>query len=657
MSSASDPLDQAFPDASTPDAAVTGDPLDAAFPEKKDAAPDSPWAKRKTLIDKNGEVQSGPLGFINGLAELGGKSIANIPYGAAHAVVDLTRRIRGTDPNAPDSGVVDALKVPLSGNAKSVATSLGAGADSYIPDSLPGDAGSGDVNEAADFGSGPTVRLMKNVAPIAADAAAIAPVVALGRGISGIPSDIRAASVRPGPVGDVPSAAQDVINQASAGQSMGAAGAATDVASLDPQMQTAIVKAAQKTGGAVNLDALKAHAEASEHGVQLMRGQATRDPEQFTEEQNSTHPDIVGRINAQETQMVDALDTIRRDASPTNVANSPRENGQVVINDLKAYDTPKVEAINAAYKDANDANVAAGKGTLKLDPKAGVDHAAQTLEDREDLLPSEGQNILTKMKAAADAGVGIPVKQAETWKTIVSRASRKYERSADNNAVNALSDFRDSLEAMNPTSDAAAGVQEKFNTARSLAKQRFDEMDADPAYKAAALSTPEEAKDLSDTFLDDNILGKAAAKSQVDRMMSKLSDEGQGAVASHALGAIRKGAVSANGKISPSGFNTAMQKYGDKLGSLVSPETQDSLESLGRVVTNSKVEPAGGKVNYSRSGVIARDAMKSLAEGAVDKATRGVYGYAKNALNLSENKFAREALKPGAGLEDLKEKP
>jgi hypothetical protein len=443
--------------------------------------------------------------------------------------------------------------------------------------------------------------------------------------------------------------AQQVADAATARQSGGAAATAPNISAASPSIQQAIADTKPQN---VNQTALQNHLEADQHGVQLTKGQATRDPAQYSEEQNTTHPDVVARINAQNNQMVNAIDTIRRDASPTNVANSPRENGQVVLNDLKAYDEPKVKAISAAYDDANSSNVAAGKGALKLDPQPGIDHATQALEDREELLPSEGKSILEKMKTAADTGEGIPLKQAETWKTVISRATRKYQQSGDTNAVSALSDFRDSLEQMQP-SNAAAGVQAKFNNARALAKARFDEIDADPAYAAAVGDTVKKGQPspLADTFIDDYALSKSAPKSQIDLMMGKLSDEGKGAVASHTLSAVRKGAVNASGNVVPNGYNTALTKYGDKLDSLVSPETQDSLESLGRVITNAKVAPPGNYVNYSKSGVIG-NAARGIGEGIVQSHT---YGLGIPILKgLSKNKFANDALAPGAGIDQTK---
>jgi hypothetical protein len=519
--------------------------------------------------------------------------------------------------------------------ARSAPTNLGPQATVAMADAntLPSPTALGDI--AASHGASPGLSTALAVAPTALSMMAV-------------PRSL-------GP--QVPAAtAQEIAAATAAKQSGGAAGAAPNVSAASPELQTAIQDAARKTGGAVNPDALQAHLEADQHGIQMTKGQVTRDPAQFSNEQNSTHPDLVNRISAQNGQMVDAIDNIRRDASPTTVSNSPRENGQVVLDDLKAYDKPIVEKVSAAYDEANAANVAAGKGALKLDPKPAVDHAAGALEDREDLLPSEGKAILEKMKDAAKSGEGIPLKQAETWKTIISRASRKYERSGDTNAVSALSDFRTSLEQMAPT-NASAPVLAKFNNARALSKARFDELDADPAYRAAVNdSTPKgETSPLADTFLDDYALNRGAPKAQIDRMMGKLGEEGTGAVASHTLSAIRKGAVNASGNVLPNGYNTAVAKYADKLPSLVSSDVNDSLQSLGRVITNAKVAPPGSFVNYSKSGVISNAAhgLGEVALGQVPIAKHGI----PIIKGIMESRFAKDAIAPGAGLDQLKTRP
>lgn len=436
--------------------------------------------------------------------------------------------------------------------------------------------------------------------------------------------------------------AQSVANEAAARQSGGAAGTGADLSETSQPIKDVIAATKPEE---INVKAMENHREADAHGVELTKGQATQDPAQWSGEHNSTDPKLVERFNTQETQLVNAIDNVRRDASPTNVANSPRENGQVVIDELKAYDEPIKAKVSATYGEAEAMQKAAGKGALQLDAKPAVEHAAEVLEDREDLLPGEARPILDKLRQAADSGTGIPLKQAETWKTIVARASRKYERAGDGNATQALSDFRDSLEQLAP-SNASAPVLAKFNEARALARDRFSKMDDDPAYKAAANDDKKrgEPSNLADTFLDDYALNRSAPKAQVDLMAQKLGEEGKGALASHALSAIRKGAVNASGKVRPEGYNAAVAKYQDKLDSLVSPETLDKLESLGRVITNAKVEPPGGSTNWSKSGVISNAAHAAAGHLPIVK---HLAPFAKSYLDAN---FAKEAVKPGAGI-------
>lgn len=458
----------------------------------------------------------------------------------------------------------------------------------------------------------------------------------------------------PGPKG-MPPTAEDVASTTAARQSGGAAGAAPNLADASPELRQAVVDASQKTGGAVNPQALTAHIEADQHGVQLMKGQALRDPEQFTAEQNSTHPDIVTRINAQNGQMIDALDTIRRDASPTTVGNDYIENGRAAVDALKAYDEPIQADIRAKYKTLIDAN----GGSVPIDTGQFLGNVDQALK----------KGFLTKTAAASPevseildsvrSGQPMDFEGFENARTRLAQAQR-----AGGSAGEAARIVRGQLEQM-PLSPEATQLKGLADAARSAAKSRFDALEADPAYQAAVDDVSAGNKrgsptPLADTFLDKYALSKSAPKSQVDLMMQKINatdPDAAGAVASHALNAVRKAAVSPNGNISPNGYNGAIQKLGPKLNSLIAPETQDSLESLGRTITNAKVEPAGGKVNYSRSGIIARDAIQSAAEGLANAKTGGLYGVAKKILNVSENKFAKDALRPGAGLDQLEPTP
>jgi hypothetical protein len=591
---------------------------------------------------KEGEITTGPIGFINGLAEIAGKGIGNIPMAAVHGAYDLASRALGHGPQPSEP------TFPLSANAQSV----GQG----ISDAVTGAAEPYRVRAAEPF-------LNNYVAPVLGDVGAIAPIAG---GVAG-----RLAKAAVASAGETRVAAQEVINNSGAGQSMGAAAATHDVEALSPQLQAAVVDAGRKTGGKVNLDALTAHAEFEQHGVEPLRGQITRDPEQFTEEQNSTHPDIIARINKQTPQLTDALDTIRRNASPTSVGNDYIENGRAAVDALKQYDEPIRADVSAKYKALADAN----GGSMPVDGRSFVDKADADLkaQNKARYLPPEVRSTLDDLREGGDFSFS----NFENLRTDLAAASRKAERAGDGNAVGAIMLTRNALEQL-PLSgkasqsglfsaggagapDAAALTQMKAlaDQARSAAKARFDAMDADPAYRAAVDDVSAGNKrgspsPLADTFLDKYALSKSAPQSQVDLMMQKIKatdPEAAGAVASHALNAVRKAAISPNGNVLPSGFNGVMQKLGPKFDSLLAPETRDSLESYGRVLSRAKVEPAGGKVNYSRSGVIARDAMQTMAEGLANAKTGGTYGILKKMLNIKENAFAKDALKPGAGLD------
>src|SRR5882757_2639326 len=119
---------------------------------------------------------------------------------------------------------------------------------------------------------------------------------------------------------------QDVINQSSAQQSMGAAGASRDISNLSNPLKQ---KIASTDPTSLNHEALDRHAKADQFGIQLSKGEATQDPTQWTREFNSkaNGPEQANHVNGNNQKLIDALDSIRRDASPSSVSNDPTVNG------------------------------------------------------------------------------------------------------------------------------------------------------------------------------------------------------------------------------------------------------------------------------------------------------------------------------------------
>ena len=437
-------------------------------------------------------------------------------------------------------------------------------------------------------------------------------------------------------------------------QSMGAARAAPPVQNASPVLQQAIRQASQQTGGPVNPTALENHLEADQHGIQLTKGQAKRDPVQFSNEQNSTNPDLVKRFNEQNQQLTDALDNVRREAAPATVQNDPIENGQIAVDALKAYDEPIRADINAKY---DAARAASANGDLQMDGSSFVDSANKALRPQSKFrfLPSTVRGILDDV---ANADGKMTLDDFQAYSTQLGNESAKARAAGDGNAVAAISKVNDALQDIEPIGEETAKAKSLFDNARAAAKARFDELDDDPAYRAAVDDVSlngvkrGEPSALADKFLDRYAL--QAPKANVDRLMAKLDPESQQAVTAHTLSTIRMSAVRPNGNVSPNGFNSAVAKYGPKLDSLVSPETRESLESLGRVITNVKVPPPGHFVNYSKSGVImnaAQGAAQELGGAALNAKTFGLG--VPVIKGIAENRFARDALAPGAGLTDI----
>lgn len=448
--------------------------------------------------------------------------------------------------------------------------------------------------------------------------------------------------------------AQSVVDKAAGSQSMGAAGASTNLAQTSPTIKTAIQDAARKNGGAVNRDAMLAHLEADKNGVQLMKGQAMRDPIQFSAEQNSTDPRIAARLKQQNEQLTDRLDEIRRNAAPGSVHNDVIQNGQTVVDALKAYDEPIKADIQAKYKALTDAN----GGSIPIDTGAFLYNVDRALKKQylTSSVPSGAQELLSSLRG------GEPL-DFEGFEAARSRLAEAQRAGGSEGAAAKI--IRDQLEQL-PLSPEAANLKTLADSARSAAKARFNALDRDPAYQAAVNDVESgvkrgEPSPIADRFLDKYVLG-TAPKVNVDTLLSKLDDEAKGSVVSHVLNQVRNAAIGKTGQVLPSGFSGAMQKLEPKIQSLLPSPTIDDLQSLGKTINDVKVAPPGNHVNFSKSGVIvnAANAAKGAGEHLLDVKTGGLYGLGKKILTsdkATNDKFVTEALKPGAGIDVLEARP
>lgn len=449
--------------------------------------------------------------------------------------------------------------------------------------------------------------------------------------------------------------AEDVLRQNYGDQSMGAASAAPVASNISPDLRQAVSKAAQKNGGAINREAFERQAEADSLpvNVQLTEGQATRDPKLFSEEQNlrGKHTELADHFNQQNDKLVQNVQQIRDQVGPDVFSANQVEHGDTLIDAYKAKDAKATSQIDAAYD--------AARGAVK-DKTASVMDAPQLLADvtknlHEQLLfdsaPSDVMRTLNRLAENNAMTFG----NVENLRTNLARIMRSH--SVDGNTKYAAGIIRDTLEQA-PLTVEDANVKSLFDQSRALARQRFQAMEADPAYKAAVYDTTSPDKFVRKFVINGN-------RDEVATMASNLADNeaAKQTLSVAAIDHLRDAAgigPDYKGSFKQAGFNKALQALDPKLRSLVNPQTADQLQTLGNVAHNIQVPPPGHTMNTSNTLTAG---MSDYATGALEHAVNAKTGgipVATAARKLGQQvKYGarvRRAIEPGAGIGRLSDR-
>lgn len=454
----------------------------------------------------------------------------------------------------------------------------------------------------------------------------------------------------------VPSAAQAAVDREYSTQSQGAAANVPKISELPMEVQSEIATAAGN-GSGIDTAAIERIHKASKLGVNLTEGEAKQNSALMSEEYNRKGDDggrIGKRYEDTDNTLRAQIQDLHQENASSAIGHTESQHGQNLLDAEKRYDAPKKQAVDDAYAEARDMNKAAGNGDLRLDTKPAVEHANSVLEDREDLLPSEGKAILKRLRDSSESGDGISMQQFETFRTIVSRASRKYEMAGDGNAVHALGDVRDALERAEP-SNATAPVKAKFDLARKLARDRFAEMDKNPSYKAAVNDeVPEgQSSDLADKFMSKYVSG--APRSALQRMRERLASDTDAnhAITGHTFDQIRK-QIETQGGLSQTGIDNAMRTLRNKPELINNPEALDKLSDIRDVSEWTRKTTRASTKNFSHTSHSMAERADSLVNSKLGKLGQNVLPMGRAAGDLVAEHAARaridRALKPGAGI-------
>lgn len=446
--------------------------------------------------------------------------------------------------------------------------------------------------------------------------------------------------------------------------SMGAA--ATPDATIIQQALTTATPEFQKLYSGMPLDKVNTpvvlrHLEGDQLPVpvRLTEGQATGDLVKISNEQNlrGKNPEFAYRFQQQNQALVDNVPAIRERAAPDVYAPKTIDSSQAIIDAYKTLDSERNSVISSAYKQLEDAN----GGTFPVDGAAIAKTADAMLAKKlktEFLSPSI-KSQLERFKA----GEQMTFEQFEALRTNLAAEIRKAERSGDGNASAAAGIVRDAMEQL-PIQGQAAALKPLADKARALAKQRFDALKKDPAYKAAVDDAVP-----ADKFFDKYVIN--GHNKNVNTMIDTLGRDSP-AHQHVKAGTInwlsdRAGIVDGRGNFSQATYNKALKRLEDvnNFGAIFDPETGLQLKTLGNVANYTQFQPRGAFVNNSNTlvGYLANKAAGGL-ETAGNIVGLKTIGYPLGSEGRRVIQGAREraevkkSLEPGAGstLKDISQK-
>ena len=354
--------------------------------------------------------------------------------------------------------------------------------------------------------------------------------------------------------------------------------------------------------------------------IRLTEGQATGDVVKLSNEMNrrGKDPEIAQRLNSQNGQLLENINAIRDNAAPNAYGTKKIENSQAIIDAYKSIDDAKTSSISAAYKALEDAN----GGQFPVDGVQLANNATAMLGKKlkTEFLPSSIKSQLDRFKS----GEPMTFEQFEAMRTNLAAEIRKAERTGDGNAAAASGIVRQALEDLPLQGNAAKSLKPLADNARSLAKDRFDMLKKDPAYKAA----------VDDTVPADQFIDKFVVNGVNKNIQTMVDHLGRDSVAHQhmAAGTVnwlkdKAGIVDETGNFSQAQYNKALKQLDDvnNLREIFNPEAASQLKTLGNVARYTQAQPRGAFVNNSNT----------LVGALAEKARAGVGFAAEKGLNMA----------------------
>lgn len=416
----------------------------------------------------------------------------------------------------------------------------------------------------------------------------------------------------------------------------------------------AIIKIITDAGDDVHPLAASRHAEASSLPVPvaLSEGMATGNAELFSLEQNNRgkFPKFGAFLDDINGQLVENFDAIRQRVAP-DIAARGVDLGQMAVDAYKSMDAPVRRKISALYKELEIAN----NGEFPLSGTDFVASADAALKkaNRARFVPSEVQGIMGELRE----GGPMTFSDFENYRTILAEQSRKAERAGDGTASHSINLVRNALESL-PMTEETAALKPLADAARAAAKDRFDRIASDPAYKAAVGDKAQigESSPLADSFIQKYaIKGTTAHAENMNANLIRNPLNAQIIAAGvidhlkHVSGIDLRTNI---GNVSQAGLNGAIGSIGKKGLIILGPETMETINTLGNVSRYTMKQSRGMTVSNSGTApAMLADAAIGAANTALDVKTFGATKILRNIMDArSAGQAAERSMAPGAGI-------
>jgi hypothetical protein len=422
---------------------------------------------------------------------------------------------------------------------------------------------------------------------------------------------------------------------------------------------------------AVDIPSLETRSLEDKHGVNLSTGQRTGNTSLYAQEWNKRgETSTLGEhFNEQPKQFKAAFENSIRRNAPDIFETDPSSLGQIQINGLAAKDATRVQAIDAAYKDFRDRYVQSRQDAgLPVDKDFPID-GNSFLKNTESALRNEllQHDVPPAIKSLLD---DIREKNGNmTYNEFINLDKRLSAKTKEGNGSERAAAFviRKELQDV-PLSPEASALQPFYENARGLAKERFDTIRTNPAYRAA-IGEAADLKELASTGeslradkFHEKFVNKGSPES-IRRMKAELANDPQALQAMTAGElriAMRKAGLATDiPDLNPKTLANYIQDNRGRLQEALGPEGMKDL--LEMTALSSKVGmPKTGTFNYSNSfsSMLGELVKQGIATGAETKLATMTGGASIPAMSLGKewmgklNKegFARQAVNPYGGL-------